>query len=101
MSILASVTLPFWSATTRSITGPSVLHGPHHGAQKSTITGRSREASTTSAMKDCVVTSLTAGAAAGAGEGAPPRSSGGAVAPPTFMEPPIEKLLSDMETPGT
>jgi hypothetical protein len=35
----------------RSRIGPSVRHGPHQGAQKSTMTGWVMEASTTSAMK--------------------------------------------------
>ena len=42
------------------------MHGPHHGAQKSTITGCSNEPSTTSAMKFAVVTSLTGAAPAAA-----------------------------------
>src|SRR5262249_44121126 len=35
--------------TARSSSGVSCLHGPHHGAQKSTITGVCTEASSTSA----------------------------------------------------
>ena len=57
-SILTSRTLPLASVTAFSSAGPSVLHGPHHGAQKSTITGTSREASITSAMKVASVPSL-------------------------------------------
>ena len=34
--ILAKVTLPAYSAANCSITGPTILHGPHQGAQKST-----------------------------------------------------------------
>src|SRR5258708_25022104 len=48
MLILTSLTAPLASLTTFSIIGCSVLHGPHHGAQKSTITGTVREASSTS-----------------------------------------------------
>ncbi len=40
-STLTSRTLPPASVTAFSSTGPSVLQGPHHGAQKSTITGTS------------------------------------------------------------
>ena len=48
MLILTSLTAPFAALTTFSIAGCSCLHGPHHGAQKSTITGTVREASSTS-----------------------------------------------------
>src|SRR4029077_19221512 len=61
-----------------SSTGPSCLQGPHHGAQKSTMTGWSNDASTTSAMKLAVVTSLT---------GAPPP-------PPPPGPPPIKGSLA-------
>ena len=36
---LASTTLPPVSSTTFSMMGPSVRHGPHHGAHRSTTTG--------------------------------------------------------------
>ena len=52
-------TLPLVAVTAASSCGPSVLHGPHHGAQKSTMTGTSRLASITSAMKLASVTSRT------------------------------------------
>src|SRR5690242_9070320 len=39
--------------------GPSVLHGPHHGAQKSTSTGVVSEACSTSLSKFCSVASKT------------------------------------------
>src|SRR5215472_17303729 len=48
MLILTSLTAPLASLTTFSMVGCSVLHGPHQGAQKSTITGTVREASSTS-----------------------------------------------------
>src|SRR5579864_8787274 len=48
---LTSLTAPLASATAFSSEGPSVLQGPHQGAQKSTITGTSRLASSTSAAK--------------------------------------------------
>src|SRR6187399_3226956 len=48
MLILTSLTAPLASVTTFSIIGCRVLQGPHHGAQKSTITGTVREASSTS-----------------------------------------------------
>ena len=63
MFILTSVTLPPASATAFSSAGASCLHGPHHGAQKSTSTGWRVEAASTSGPKVAVVTSLTAEAA--------------------------------------
>ena len=57
-SILTSRTLPLASVTAFSSAGVSVLQGPHQGAQKSTITGTSTEASITSAMKVASVPSL-------------------------------------------
>ena len=38
---LASSTAPSVAATARSSMGPSVVHGPHQGAQRSTMTGTS------------------------------------------------------------
>src|SRR5581483_9320455 len=58
MSILTSLTLPLAASTWRSSIGPSVLHGPHQVAQKSTITGCSREASITSLAKVASAPSL-------------------------------------------
>ncbi len=57
-------TAPLAARTVFSRIGPSCRHGPHHGAQKSTMTGVSNEPSTTSVMKVAVVTSLTGVAAA-------------------------------------
>ncbi len=57
-SILTRRTLPLASVTAFSSAGVSVLHGPHHGAQKSTMIGTSWEASITSAMKVASVASL-------------------------------------------
>src|SRR5262249_42649191 len=48
MLILTSFTAPLAALTTFSMAGCSCLQGPHHGAQKSTITGTVREASSTS-----------------------------------------------------
>ena len=62
MLSLTMRTAPLAARTTFSRIGPSCLQGPHHGAQKSTMTGCSNEASTTSAMKLAVVTSLTGAA---------------------------------------
>src|SRR6185312_10740149 len=59
MLILTSRILPAFSATTFSMVGESVRHGPHQGAQKSTSTGASSEASITSALKARSVESLT------------------------------------------
>src|SRR5690348_602331 len=36
---LATLALPICSEAISSSTGPSILHGPHHSAQKSTTTG--------------------------------------------------------------
>src|ERR1035438_2649890 len=36
---LPILTLPAYSSARMSMVGPSILHGPHHSAQKSTITG--------------------------------------------------------------
>jgi len=58
-------TAPLAAFTAFSRIGPNCLHGPHHGAQKSTMIGWSNEASTTSVIKVAVVTSLTTAAAVG------------------------------------
>ena len=44
--------------TASSSAGPSVRHGPHHSAQKSTTTGTCLERSMTFAWKSCSLTSL-------------------------------------------
>src|SRR5580704_17103992 len=59
MFILTSLTLPLAAFTAFSSTGVSCLHGPHHGAQKSTSTGWRLDSSITSLTKLCVVVSLT------------------------------------------
>src|SRR5579863_3586923 len=59
MFILTSLTLPLAALTTFSRIGVSCLHGPHHGAQKSTSTGWRFDSSITSLTKVCVVVSLT------------------------------------------
>src|ERR1700739_90981 len=51
MFTLTRRTAPLASVTAFSSAGPSCLQGPHQGAQKSTMTGTSREASRTSAAK--------------------------------------------------
>ena len=56
--ILTSRTAPRASRTSFSSAGPSCLHGPHQGAQKSTMTGTSIEASSTSASKVAVLESF-------------------------------------------
>src|SRR5712691_961119 len=61
---LTILTAPPAAPTVFSRIGPSRLHGPHQGAQKSTMTGASNEPSTTSVMKVAVVTSFTGAAAA-------------------------------------
>src|SRR5215470_11905318 len=55
MLSLTSLTAPFAARTAFSSSGVNCRQGPHHGAQKSTNTGTSREASITSRMKSFVV----------------------------------------------
>ena len=67
ISTFTSLTAPPASRVTFSSTGPSCRQGPHHGAQRSTMTGVVLEASTTSLMKLAVVASdTTSGIPAGA-----------------------------------
>src|SRR5262245_13875029 len=57
---LTSVKRPPYSRSSFSRTGPSGLQGPHQGAQKSTSTGTSIEASMTSrSNEDSVVSIMT------------------------------------------
>lgn len=65
MLTLTIRTAPRCSFTAFSSAGPSWRQGPHQGAQKSTTTGWSNEASTTSAMKVAVLVFFTRSAAAG------------------------------------
>src|SRR5471032_3335470 len=58
-----SFTAPPAASTAASSAGPSVLQGPHQGAQKSTITGTVRLASSTSAAKVARPESLMCGLA--------------------------------------
>ena len=58
-STFASSTAPPVSATTFSRIGPSVLHGPHHSAQRSTTTGTVVDRSMTSVANVASVTSVT------------------------------------------
>src|SRR3954468_9164453 len=74
MLIFTSLTAPLASLTTFSINGCRVLHGPHHGAQKSTITGVVREVSSTSLAN--LVWSLSLMRSAGAACGAAPCNIG-------------------------
>ncbi len=53
-----TLTLPFAARTAFSRTGPSCLQGPHHGAQKSIMTGWRFDSSRTSFTNVCVVVSL-------------------------------------------
>jgi hypothetical protein len=57
-SIFASSIFPSRCATSDSIAGPSIRHGPHQAAQKSTTTGSSCERAITSRSKVSVVTSI-------------------------------------------
>src|SRR5690348_17164505 len=63
-SILASVNAPPYSPASFSRIGPSVLHGPHQVAQKSTSTGVVSEACSTSVSKLAWPASKTCGVAA-------------------------------------
>jgi|SRR4029453_3305948 hypothetical protein len=56
--ILTSSTAPFVASTTSSMMGPSVRHGPHHGAHRSTTTGTCEERSSTADWKVASVTSM-------------------------------------------
>src|SRR5580700_10719849 len=58
-STLASSTAPPVSPTTFSMIGPSVLHGPHHSAQRSTTTGTVIDRSITAVPNVASVTSVT------------------------------------------
>ena len=58
MSTLTSTALPPVSPTTFSRIGASVLHGPHHGAHRSTTTAAVAERSMTSVWKVASVTSM-------------------------------------------
>src|SRR5262249_22166489 len=53
-----SLKRPPYSRSRRSMSGPSTLQGSHHGAQKSTTTGTSMEASMTSRSNDDRVVSI-------------------------------------------
>src|SRR5687767_7589707 len=66
MFILTSLTFPPAALTAFSITGVSCLHGPHHGAQKSTSTGCLADSAITSWRNPAVVVSLTRLSAAAA-----------------------------------
>src|SRR6185312_10814778 len=61
--ILTIFTAPSAALTAASNCGPRVLQGPHQGAQKSTITGTARLASSTSAAKVARPESFTCGLA--------------------------------------
>src|SRR5919201_5049018 len=63
-STFTSESRPSRAATSRSSTGASAWHGPHHSAQKSTTTGCSRERSTTWVSKVASVTSTASNLAA-------------------------------------
>ena len=79
-SILASTQAPSASLASFSSTGLSCLHGPHHSAHRSTITGVVRDRSATSLLKVCSVTSMTKADAVTAGAGVAVASVGGAAA---------------------
>ena len=56
--IFTNLKRPAYSTSSFSKMGPKDLHGPHHGAQKSTNTGTWVEAAITSASKLATVTSI-------------------------------------------
>src|SRR6185437_6796788 len=64
MFTFTSFTAPPAATTAASSAGPSCLQGPHQGAQKSTITGTVRLASSTSAANVSSPESLICGLAA-------------------------------------
>src|SRR5229473_2851283 len=84
--ILTSLTAPLAERTALSRVGVSCLHGPHHGAQKSTRTGCRRDSSITSFLKVCVVVSRT-------------RPSAVAAATPTFIQIDLSCLRQRQEPP--
>jgi hypothetical protein len=59
VSILARIHEPPAELASRSRTGESCLHGSHHSAQRSRITGTWNERSSTSLWKLASVTSIT------------------------------------------
>src|SRR3569833_4424318 len=63
MLIFTIFTAPSAALTAASSCGPRVLQGPHQGAQKSTITGVVRLASSTSAAKVASPETFTCGLA--------------------------------------
>jgi hypothetical protein len=71
-SIFASTQLPAPSTASRSSSGESCLHGQHHSAQKSMMTGVVSDRSSTSVWNVASVTSMTA-----APPGAPPAGPAG------------------------
>ena len=78
-STLASTQAPLPASASRSSTGESCLHGPHHSAHRSTTTGTCSERSSTSAWKVSSVTSMThcpVGAAGACARGARAPSRG-------------------------
>ncbi len=68
---LTSSTLPPVAPITFSRMGPSWVHGPHHGAQRSTTTATSFERSRTAVWKVASVTSVISGSNGIAGRGIP------------------------------
>ena len=59
VSAFATISLPSYSFEIFSRTGPSILQGPHHSAQKSTRTGVVFDFSITSFSKVSSVTSIS------------------------------------------
>src|SRR3954470_18687780 len=76
--ILTSSTAPLVSSTTLSRIGPNVVHGPHHGAHKSTTTGTWSERASTSVSKVASVTSIDMERQATSTDGVPGTSTGAA-----------------------
>ena len=59
VSIFATIILPSYSVAIFSITGLSILHGPHHSAQKSARTGVVFDFCITSCSKVSSVTCIS------------------------------------------
>ena len=98
-STLASTHAPPASLASFSSTGLSCLHGPHHSAHRSTITGVVRDRSATSLLKVSSVTSIT-NADAGPLACAPSPASA-AVGGPRRLLPALGGGLSRAKVDGT
>src|SRR4051812_10557854 len=79
MLSLAIVSLSACSAAISSSTGATILHGPHHSAQKSTSTGLSLPRTSLAKLASVTVTVLPAMKCSLSLLGCPPGATGGRV----------------------